>query len=107
MELAREHVDGALHDNAEALNGIAWFVVDPAGKVRRQDLDLALKAAERANELTHGKDANVLDTLARVHFTRGDRERAIELQRKAVELAPGEEAREALGKVLEEYEAAK
>jgi len=105
LALAREHVDGALSDSAAALNGIAWVIVDPAGKVRKQDLDLALKAAERANELTHGKDFNVLDTLARVHFTRGDAKRAVELQRKAVELAKGD-AREMLQQALAEYEQA-
>ena len=37
-----------------------------------------LKAAERSNELAKGGNPAVLDTLARVYFTRGDLDKAIE-----------------------------
>ena len=42
-------------DNAELLNEIAWFMVDPKNPFEKPDLDLALKAAERANELAKGE----------------------------------------------------
>ena len=41
--------------------------------------------ARRANEITQGKDPEVLDTLARVLFMKGQKDSAIEYQTKAVE----------------------
>jgi tetratricopeptide (TPR) repeat protein len=68
------------------------------------DLQQALRAAERAVELDGGRDANSLDTLARVHFRLGQYEQAISRQRQAIEQAP-EGQREAYESVLKEYEA--
>ena len=48
-----------------------------------------------------GKDAAVLDTLARVHF-----ELAREWQRKAVDLAPEGPLRDGMKEVLDRYEKA-
>jgi thiol-disulfide isomerase/thioredoxin len=79
-------VDGLFKDEAQALNFIAWAIVDPEAKHETRDLKLALKAALRANELKKGEEPNVLDTLARVHFASGDSAKAIEIQTKAVEL---------------------
>lgn len=80
-------VDGVFKDKAEQLNGIAWTIVDPDNKaLEKRDLKLALKAALRANELTKGKEPNILDTLAKVCFDSGDSAKAIEYQTQAVEL---------------------
>lgn len=99
-------VDKAIHQkNAALLNGYAWSVVDPRADLAERNLDLALRAAEAANEFTHSKDPAILDTLARVHFLRGDVETALELQRRAVELAPGT-MKPGLLLALKEYEAA-
>ena len=66
------------------LNEIAWSLVDPdQPKLADRDLDLALKAAERAVELTN-ESPEVLDTLGVVLFERGDLEKAVEVQKKAV-----------------------
>ena len=46
-----------------------------------------------------------LDTLARVYFLRGDRDRALTLQRKAVEVAP-ERQKRSMREALAEYEKA-
>jgi thiol-disulfide isomerase/thioredoxin len=94
-------------DDAGTLNMIAWTIVDPEGPVKNRDLAFALKAAERASELTEGKDASVLDTVSRVHFLKGDIDQAIQIQEKAITLTedPGERA--ALKKSLDEYKAAK
>jgi len=70
-------------DDSMVLNGIAWTIVDTAG-LERRDLDLAMKAATRADELTKSKDGAILDTLARVYWEKGDKKKAIELQEKAV-----------------------
>lgn len=92
-------------DQAQALNQIAWFIVDPELGIRNPDTNLALKAALRAAELTKEQDAAILDTLARVYFTKGDVRKAVELQGKAVNVATGK-MKEDLAKVLDEYKAA-
>ena len=97
-------VDGTLKDESNQLNGIAWLIVNPEVKHEKRDLKLALKAAERANELTKGKDFNVLDTLARVHFDSGNAAKAIEFQTQAVELAKDNpDAQKELQDRLDEY----
>ncbi|MCE9593620.1 MAG: redoxin family protein [Planctomycetes bacterium] len=96
-------VDNAIAaKNAAELNAIAWQIVDPDAKLEKRDLDLALRAAEKAVALTNEKDGSILDTLARVHFTKGDVAKAIELQTKAVANSTGEMQKE-LEKVLAEY----
>lgn len=104
-DLARKTLDTDLKDNPQVLNEIAWLIVDPAGKVEKKDLDLAMTAANKANDLTKGKDAAILDTLARVHFEKGDKAKALELQKKAVELAP-DQLKSELEASLKEYEKA-
>jgi thiol-disulfide isomerase/thioredoxin len=103
-EVGARLVDEAIkHKDAAGLNSVAWTIVDPEAKLEQRDLDLALRAAEKANELTGDKDPSILDTLARVHFARGDKEKALALQRRAVELAP-EKMKASLEKALAEYE---
>jgi thiol-disulfide isomerase/thioredoxin len=85
---ARKVVDGVLLDEPIQLNYVAWFIVDPeAEKQPKRDLDFALRVAQRANELTESRNPSILDTLALVHFERGEIEQALELQEKAVQLA--------------------
>ncbi|MBL0921102.1 MAG: redoxin domain-containing protein [Phycisphaerales bacterium] len=98
-------VDGAAKDDGYALNEIAWWIVDDEA-LEKRDLDLALRAAERANELGMGKIPPVLDTLARVHFLRGDLEKAIDVQTQAVEITDEPEFKAMLQETLEEYKAA-
>jgi thiol-disulfide isomerase/thioredoxin len=91
---------GVGKDQPSTLNQIAWMIVDPEEAVEPRDVDLALKCAERANELTGGKNASVLDTVARVYFTQGNIEKAIEVQTKAAGLD------KSLEKTLAEYKEA-
>ena len=86
------------------LNLVAWSIVDPGVALVRRDLGLAKKAADAAVELTARKDANVLDTLARVYYLRGDLEMAITTQKEAVALAPKSAG---LAATLRQYEAAR
>lgn len=81
--------DGHFKSDSDALNDISWFILDTSGLPKR-DLELAQKFAERANTLTNGKDPSVMDTLARAYFMRGEVDKAIELQNKAIALADGE-----------------
>jgi thiol-disulfide isomerase/thioredoxin len=87
--------------DTNGLNEVAWAIVDPEAKLEKRDLDLAMKAAAKAVELTKAKDANILDTLARVWFWKKDYSKALELQTKAVSLESG---RDDLKKSLAEYE---
>ncbi len=87
--------------NPLKLNEIAWRIVDPEGGVKTKDLKLATRAAEKACELTKYKDAAILDTLALATFLGGDVNKAIELQTKAVELAPAPMKAELEGRLTE------
>ncbi len=91
-------------DNAFMLNRLAWFIADEGG-IKTRDLKLALKAAERANELTEGKDAAILDTVARVYYESGDFASAIKWQKKAVKHAEDSPFEEQIKETLEKYEA--
>jgi thiol-disulfide isomerase/thioredoxin len=95
------------NEAADALNGIAWTIVDPKStNLEKRDLALAMKAALRANELTQGKNPAILDTLAKVHFDSGDVAKAIEVQQKAVDLADDPDMKEELSQRLEQYKKA-
>jgi len=96
-------VDNAIAEkNSAKLNEIAWNIVDPEADHEKRDLELAMKAATKADEFAGGKDAAIIDTLARVYFWKGDLKKAIELQNKAVENAKGAMLEE-VKKSLEEY----
>ena len=92
--------------DSNALNAIAWGIVDPAVELSSRDLGLALYAATVASNLKKNADPAILDTLARAHFLMGGIDRAIELQELAVELATGRMA-ESLQEALDEYLGAK
>lgn len=100
-------VSGMFKDEPLALNQIAWSIVDPELKHEKKDLDLALKAASRAAELTKKSDPAVLDTLATVQFEKGDVAQAIETQTLAVEKAKGTPMLEELKDRLEMFTKAK
>ncbi len=102
--LAENLISGSLKENADALNMIAWRIVDPQAKVAQRNVELAFKAAELGVRLTDEKEPAVLDTLARCYWLKGDKARAIALQTKAVELAKGnKEMQESLQETLDDY----
>jgi thiol-disulfide isomerase/thioredoxin len=78
--------EGALRENGGVLGSMAWTILSER-RVEHRDLDLALELATRAEALTGGKDASILDTLARAQFEKGMRERAIATQMRALEVA--------------------
>jgi len=102
----REILDQELVTCEAILNELAWFIVDPKGNVEDEDRDveLAMRTARWANELSGGRDAAVLDTLARAHYASGDVQGAVSFQQQAVKEAFSSEDRAALEKTLHEYE---
>lgn len=106
QKLGHKIVAKAIADESVGeLNGFAWGLVDPEMSYADRFLDLALLAADKANEFSGGKDPSVLDTVGRVHFWRGDFEQALALQKLAVEHSEGR-MKEALQKTVEEYQKA-
>ncbi|MFQ5473065.1 MAG: tetratricopeptide repeat protein, partial [Dehalococcoidia bacterium] len=89
-----------------ALNKYAWLLLtcEPADM---RDPRAALSAATKANEMTDGANAGILDTLALAHHRTGDASKAIEIQRQAVSILPPGESplRSELATRLAEYEA--
>ncbi|HYF14214.1 MAG TPA: redoxin domain-containing protein [Phycisphaerales bacterium] len=104
--VANKLIEGPAKDNPMALNQIAWGIVDPEAQIATRDVDTAMKAAQRASELTNNEDGAILDTLARCYWLKGDKAKAVELQKKAIEHADSE-LKADLEKVLKEYEAGK
>jgi thiol-disulfide isomerase/thioredoxin len=102
--LAAKLLEGPAAKDPQFMNEIAWSIVDPEAKIEKPNLDLAFKAAELAVKLTDGKDASILDTLARCHWVKGDKAKAIELQTKAVDLCKDDpETKASLQKTLDQY----
>ena len=98
-------ISDANEDNAMLQNQIAWTIAtDP--KLEKRDLAVAEKAAERAVAASKSKDANALDTLARVQFMNGKKKEAIATQEKAIEIVDGP-AKESFEKSLASYKADK
>jgi thiol-disulfide isomerase/thioredoxin len=99
------------HKDPGALNRIAWGIVDPEGAVPAKDkqdgLPLAMRAATAAAELTKEKDAAILDTLARCYWLKGDKPKAVELQKKAIAAISKEDPedmKQQLKDTLKDYE---
>ena len=68
-------------DHSQLLNLIAWNI---ATRDEPRDLDLALRAAKRASELTNESSASIIHTVARVYYEGGHLDEAISWQKKAV-----------------------
>lgn len=68
--------------NPSALNGLAWSIASYG--IHLED---ALRAVSLAARL-EPDSWEILDTMAEVHFRMGDREKAVEVERKAAAMAP-------------------
>jgi hypothetical protein len=73
-------------------------------KIRERDLELALKAAKAAYDLSEGKVAAVVDTYAWALFENGRVDEAIEMEKSALPLCTDEEEKAQLRETLELFE---
>jgi thiol-disulfide isomerase/thioredoxin len=91
--------------NASFHGTFAWFLATQPSSTKTL-LEVAEKEALKANELAKGKSADLLDTLARVQFVKGEKEAAIATLQKGLELAD-EKEKKAFQKTLDAYKAGK
>ena len=89
-------------DDAMTLNQLAWFVLDDK-RVAQRDIPFALEVAKQAVTASGGDDAAIMDTLARAWWESGDKAKAVEWQKKAVDEAEGDAADE-MRATLQKYE---
>lgn len=94
-----------IEDNPMVLFQVAEVIMT-LEDIKHRDLELAMKAAKKANQLSEGKEPIILATLARAHEKTGNRDKAHELLKKAVELAEDPRAKMVLEARLKEFEAA-
>lgn len=107
--VAAVSAEDAASFNASAWNTLAWrglTELPPDSPAR--DLKLLLLYAERAVKLSSRSDGASLDTLARAHWEFGDKAKAIDIQREAVQassaalrLEPSRENEELFASIVE------
>ena len=78
-------------EDAEALNNVAWMLVDPDREKKADPrlLKFALKASLKADNLKKNQDPSIADTLAKAYFDNGQLEKAVATQERVIELLPG------------------
>jgi thiol-disulfide isomerase/thioredoxin len=101
---AKKMIEGPWSESPQALNAVAWTIVDNES-IKNRDLDLALTAASKANTLTRNEDPMILDTLAAVYFLQGRIDKAVQTQRNAISHSDPEFAAQ-LKPALDKYLAA-
>jgi tetratricopeptide (TPR) repeat protein len=89
-------------ENALIVNDCAWYLLTIEDE-RYRDVNTALNLARRAVDLTGGQNGAIIDTLALALFMTGNLEEAVDYQRRAVKLTPGNSQ---LQDRLEQFESA-
>ena len=95
-------------DDSSKLNSMAWIILDQVS-FGLQPMDLALKTAKKAVELSSKDDDKILlaahiDTLARCYYAVGRLDLAVKSQKRAVELLKGSQETKQFTKILKFYE---
>jgi thiol-disulfide isomerase/thioredoxin len=88
-------------ESAEYHNQLSWTLITQKG-LSKELVAIAEKEANRANDLAKGKNPEILDTLARVQFVKGQKDEAIATQQKAIDIAE-ERAKKNYQKTLDSY----
>jgi thiol-disulfide isomerase/thioredoxin len=83
-------------------NELAWIIAT-GDNVDPHCLGLAKTMAERAVQLTDGKNTGALDTLARVQFMLGSKAEAIATEERAASMEPDQNEKNKLEKTLASY----
>jgi len=100
-------INDYLNDEPAGLNAIAWMLLTAESpKIGEAEYKVAHKAIALACEITGWKDWSLLDTYALAAYKLGHKNEAIKWQKKAIELAPEDNA-EAINDLksrLTEYE---
>ena len=86
--------DASIHNN------LAWLYATAKDETFRDKIK-ALEHAKKAAKLSKERNGEILDTLARAYFINGKIKEAIETEKKALKLEPGNER---FKEKLEEYE---
>jgi len=91
IEFGKDLLNKVYGENANALNNLAWIIVDPDAKDKRDPkvIQFAVEVAERADQVAKSKEAPIADTLAKAYFDAGQKAKAVETQERAVKLAKG------------------
>jgi tetratricopeptide (TPR) repeat protein len=79
-------------DNAQALNDLAWILVDSDTETIHRDAKKALSLAKKAVQLTKREDTDILDTLAIALFSLGELKEAVKVQKEIVGLMASKNA---------------
>jgi tetratricopeptide (TPR) repeat protein len=95
-----------LKEDPEELSSIAYQLLSPYGLRDPAAAAFAMQIATKANDLAGGRDAIILNTLARAYFVQGNAAQAVEAQRKAVEQADDPQMKAQLTRILEAYRSA-
>jgi len=110
LALGKSMLEGDDADNSQAYNAVAWAIVDPELKTKPDAklIAFALESARKADDLEKGKSAPIADTLAKAYFDSGDAAKAVETQKRAIDLAKGTEMEDdaSLKERLEQYQKA-
>jgi thiol-disulfide isomerase/thioredoxin len=96
-----QKLSDANKSNSMVQNQLAWEIATSPG-IEERNLELAASFAERGNDASEGKNADVLDTMARIQFMQGKHDEAIKTQEKAVSLAQGQ-GKQTMEKTLDSY----
>ncbi|MBE7558764.1 redoxin domain-containing protein [bacterium] len=103
---AREAMIRALPRTTENLNQVAWMLATHED-IRQRDLAAAYRLGREAMQLSGGRHPAILDTMARVYFELGLVDRAIDAERRALELATDANMKAELAATLAYFESAR
>ena len=105
LRVARAITAGPGRNDPRTLLIVADALSKSKPSPKREQLDVALAAAQRSVDLTKSLSPGMLDLLAHVWFLRGDVKKAIEIESRAIQLSEGP-MRDAQKKNLDTYRAA-
>ncbi len=90
LEVVPELLNGPANDSLSVLYVIADLIAKMPEQDRQAALPLAMRAAKRSVEINSDNYPGPYDLLARIQWISGDRQSAIENQRKAIEVCQPE-----------------